>query len=340
METSTRKTRLLLIIAGVILVAALAYVVAARDRGTGELTLYGNVDIREVTVGFRVAGRLALLDVDEGDVVRSGQELARLDVTPLQLEVNEARANAVALGKRMSLLQSGYRAEEIAQARARLAESRAVLTNAEQMLTRQEQLRGTGAVAQRVYDDALAGRDEARARLRAAEETLAEQQNGYRRQEIAEGVANHARAVAAAAEAEQRLEDAVLNAPADGVVLTRAVESGAILAAGAPVFTISLREPVWARIYVSEPDLGRVTPGHEVLLYTDSRPNHAYHGRIGFVSPNAEFTPKSVETPELRTALVYRARGIETDPDAALRQGMPDTVRLAPGAGRASPAGS
>jgi HlyD family secretion protein len=328
-RAARRRILLRASILAVALIAVVAYLVA-RTRGGGELALYGNVDIREVTVGFRVSGRVAVLDVDEGDAVRAGQELARLDAAPLQLEVNETRANAVALARRMALLQSGYRPEEVALARATVAERRATLLNAEQTLARQAQLRGTGAVAQRVYDDALAARDEARARLQASEEALSEQQHGYRQQEIAEGEANHARAVAASAEAEQRLADAVLTAPSDGVVLTRAVEAGAILAAGTPVFTISLREPVWARIYVSEPDLGRVPPGREVLLYTDARPRQPYHGHVGFVSPTAEFTPKTVETQELRTALVYRARIVVADPDASLRQGMPVTVKLAP----------
>jgi HlyD family secretion protein len=318
-------------------VAAIAYVVFA-GRPAKELTLYGNIDIREVTLGFRVAGKLATLDVDEGDAVHAGQQLAQLDPTPLALEVDEARANAAAIGKRMALLKSGYRPEEIAVARATVGQRRATLTHAEQTLARQAELKGTGAVAPRVYDDAVAARDEARALLMAAEQTLKEQVHGYRRLEIAEGEGNHVHAVAVTAEAEQRLADAVLNAPADGVVLTRAVESGTILAAGTPVFTISLRTPVWARIYVSEPDLGRVAPGREVLLDTDARPGRPYHGRIGFVSTTAEFTPKTVETPDLRTALVYRARVIVSDADSALRQGMPVTVRLAPlGAAAAAP---
>jgi HlyD family secretion protein len=326
------KRRLLI---GAALLAAIAvgtWLFLSTGRRTSELVLYGNVDIREVTIGFRVAGRLAQLNADEGDAVRAGQELARLDLTPLQLELDEAQANAAALGRRLALLQSGNRPEDIAQSLAAVEERRALLKNAEDLLGRQERLRGTGAVAERVYDDALAARDAARARLEASEQALAEQRRGYRAQEIAEAQANHTRALAMAAESAQRLADAVLAAPADGVVLTRAVEPGAILAAGAPVFTLSLRAPVWARVYVSEPDLGRFAPGRAVLLYTDSHPERPYHGRIGFVSPDAEFTPKNVETPELRTALVYRARVVVTDADDALRRGMPVTVRLA-GAG-------
>ncbi len=311
-----------------LLIVAVAAYVLWRGRATdGAPVYYGNVDIREVTLGFRVAGRVATLAVDEGDAVQAGQELGRLDVTPLELELNEARANAGAIGRRLALLQAGFRPEEIAQSRATVAERRAALVNADQVLKRQEALRDTGAVAQRVYDEALAARDEAQARLAAAQASLAQFERGYRAQEVAEGEANHKRAIAVAAQAEQRLGDAVLLAPADGIVLTRAVEPGTILAAGTPVFTVSLRAPVWARIYVGEPDLGRVAPGDEVLLYTDSRPDRPYHGRIGYVSPTAEFTPKNVETPDLRTALVYRARVVVTDPDPQLRQGMPVTVR-------------
>ena len=337
MDTPNLKRRIALIAAGAVIIAGLAYLAISHGRGAGELALYGNVDIREVTIGFRVNGQLAAIRVDEGDTVRAGQELARLDTVPIELELNEARANAAALAAHLALLKAGYRVEDVAQGRATVAERRAALLNAEQALVRQAQLKGTGAVARRAYDDAVAARDEARARFKSAEEALTQLERGYRRQEIAEGEANHDRATALVAQAEQRLADAVLRAPADGIVLTRAVEPGAVLASGSPVFTISLLAPVWARVYVSEPELGRVVPGHAVLLYTDSRPNRPYHGQIGFVSPVAEFTPKNVETPDLRTALVYRARVVVTDPDAALRRGMPVTVRLAADSSAAGP---
>ncbi|HXZ60491.1 MAG TPA: secretion protein HlyD [Steroidobacteraceae bacterium] len=334
MALALPRNRLLLLLALLALIVVGLAWAWARNGRSRELVLYGNVDIREVTIGFRVAGRVEKLDVDEGDAVTAGEEIARLDPVPLELEANEARANAASLGRRLDLLQKGYRSELIGQGRATVAEQEAALTQAEQNLVRQEQLKGTGAVAQRVYDDALAARDEARARLKSARENLAQLEYGYQHQEVAEGEANHQRALAASAQAEQRLKDTVLFAPADGVVLTRAVERGAILAAGTPVFTISLRAPVWAVIYVDEGNLGRVAPGQSVLLYTDARPERPYHGKVGYVSPTAEFTPKNVETPELRTALVYRARIVVSDADEALRQGMPVTVHFAPGGTR------
>ena len=125
-----------------------------------------------------------------------------------------------------------------------------------------------------------------------------------------------------------RLEDTTLKSPSDGVILTRAQEPGAILPIGATVLTVSLKEPVWIRAYVSEPNLGRIHQGAKVEIRTDSRPNQPYAGTIGFISPRAEFTPKSVETSELRTSLVYRLRVVVTNADDGLLQGMPVTATV------------
>ena len=150
MDAPIRRRRIALIIGATVIVAVIVAIALWRERGHGELVLYGNVDIREVTLGFRVPGRLGSLSVDEGDIVRAGQELARLDTTPIELELREARASAAALSARLALLRSGYRTEDVEQARATVAQRRAALVNAEQTLARQEELKGTGAVAQRV----------------------------------------------------------------------------------------------------------------------------------------------------------------------------------------------
>ena len=289
---------------------------------------YGNVDIREVSLGFRVAGRVDTLAVDEGDSVKQGQVLATLDADPLRRELNEMKANAHAIEARLALIRAGYRGEDIAQAQAVLAGRRAELTNAEQTLGRLSELKGTGAISSRTYDDAVAARDEARSRVQQAEQSADQYRRGFRPQEIAEAEANLGRAQAAVSQAELRLQDSSLLAPADGIVLTRAAERGAILNAGAVIYTLSLVHPVWVRAYCAEPELAAVSPGRGVLVYTDARRDRPYHGKVGFVSPTAEFTPKNVETTDLRTALVYRFRVIVSDPDEGLRQGMPVTVRV------------
>ena len=333
MDLKSSRNRLLVTGAAIVLaISVVSYAVIRARQGDGGLVLYGNVDIREVNLGFRVAGRVASLAVDEGDVVHTGQALGQLDAAPIERELRVAEGALASLTARHALLKAGYRPEEVAQARAALAERRAALVNAEQELARQAELRGTGATSQRGYDEALAARDQARARVTAAEQSLQQLAAGFRKEEVTEGGANVLRAEATVAQSQLRLEDTTLKAPADGVILTRAVEPGAIVASGATAFTLSLTRPVWVRAYVGEPDLGHAAPGTAVELYTDSRPAKPYHGRIGYVSPNAEFTPKNVETADLRTSLVYRLRIVVADPDAELRQGMPVTVKLVPAA--------
>ncbi|WP_213346471.1 HlyD family secretion protein [Klebsiella aerogenes] len=260
-----------------------------------DLTLYGNVDIRTVNMSFRVGGRLATLNVDEGDEIRRGQTLGELDRAPYENALQQAQANVSTAQAQYDLMMAGYRAEEIAQAAAAV--------------------------------------NQAQATLKSAQDKLRQYRAGNRPQEIAQAKASLEQAQAALAQAKLDLHDTVLTAPSDGTLMTRAVEPGTMLNAGGTVLTLSLTHPVWVRAYVDEKNLGQAQPGREVLLYTDSRPNKPYHGKIGFVSPSAEFTPKTVETPDLRTDLVYRLRIVVNDADAALRQGMPVTVSFSNGNG-------
>lgn len=299
-----------------------------RGRESGELVLYGNVDIREVNLGFRVSGRISRMLKDEGDPVQAGELIACLDAEPYQRELDQAKAQAASLRAKVEMLENGNRREEIAQAKAALEERAATLANAGRVFERQKELIKVKAVSQQDYDDASAALKEAQARVNSAEASVALQEAGYRAEEIAQARADLAKAAAAVETARIQLGDADLNAPSKGVVITRALEPGAIVQAGATVLTVSLEDPVWARVYVDEAHLGAVHPGKEVQIFTDSRGDRPYRGQVGYISPRAEFTPKSVETAELRTSLVYRLRIVINDPDAGLRQGMPVTVKL------------
>jgi len=324
-----RRSLILLAVAAALLVAAGTSWYASR-RDDGRLTLYGNVDIRSVNLSFRVGGRLEALNVDEGATVRAGQVLGRLDAEPLRHALAEAEANRAALAATAALYHRGTRRQDIAQARDSLAALRATQDAADKTLARQQALAGTGATPVRALDDARAARDSAAAQAASAAQKLDALTQGFRDEEIATADANLKRAAAALASARLQWRDTTLLAPSDGVIMTRAVEPGTQLGAGATVFTLSLTHPVWARVYIGEADLGRAVIGRAVTLHSDSRPGHPYHGTIGFVSPAAEFTPKNVETEDLRSALVYRVRVVVNDPDDALRQGMPVTVTLPP----------
>ena len=301
----------------------------AADAG---LTLYGNVDIREVDLGFRVAGRLQAMHFEEGDAVAAGQLLAELDAQPLQEALAVAEAGVLQAQAQLDRLNSGSRPQEVQQAQARVAEAEAALENAELEFARQQGLFDDGLNSRHVLDAALARRDQSAARLRANQEALGLAVEGFRQEDIAAARAALGAALARRDQAKTQVQDAQLLAPSPGVILTRALEPGAILKVGSPVYTLSLTETLYVRAYVSEASLGRVVPGTAVRIRTDST-ERAFSGQVGFVSPRAEFTPKTVETPELRTDLVYRLRIVVADPDPSLRQGMPVTVEVPTPAG-------
>jgi len=323
MQTRSR----ILIVAGAILLAAVALGAIHYLSAQGaQLRIYGNVDIRDVNLAFRVGGRVQRVLVDEGDPVRPGQLLAQLDPVPTEREIAESQANVAALAARLALMRAGNRKEDIAQAAAQVAERQATLINADETLARENRLSGSGASTHERLEQAQAARDEAIARLTASQQAFAESKSGFRSEEIVEAAANYERAKASLAQARLRLDDTKLVAPSTGVVLTRAVEPGAMVATNTTVLSLSLVQPVWVRAYVKETDLAAVKPGTEVHVHVDSLPGRSFVGQVGFVSPAAEFTPKNVETPDLRTDLVYRLRIVVDDPDGVLRQGMPVTV--------------
>ena len=321
-----------IVVAMVILIAAVAAIVWWETAGNSpsSAVLYGNVDIREVGLAFRVGGRVAEVLVDEGDVIQPGQVLARLDTAPLAINLHAAQAQLASLGARNALLHEGYRSEDIAQAKGHQLAAQAALAEAEAELLRQTQMLPAGATAQHNVDAARSARDQAQAQLDVASAALHQNTKGFRPQEILESDALLQQATVGVDNAKLALSDAVLLAPSGGIVLTRAIEKGAMVQVGTPAFSVSLTSPVWVRAYVPEPQLGLFGNGAAVELLTDSRPGKPYHGSVGFVSPTAEFTPKSVETTDLRTSLVYRVRVVVKDPDALMRQGMPVTLRRAP----------
>jgi len=325
------------VIAAVAIVVVLAAAVGGwlwyqsqQDRG---LTLYGNVDIRTVNLSFRVGGRLTSLAVDEGDAISAGQVLGTLDKAPYENALMQANASVAVAQAQYDLMQAGYRDEEIAQTAAAVRQAKAAYDYAQNFYARQQGLWRSRTISANDLENARSSRDQAQATLKSAEDKLSQYRTGNRPQDIAQAKASLEQAQAQRAQAELDLHDTTLVAPSNGTLMTRAVEPGSMLSAGSTVLTLSLTRPVWVRAYIDEPNLGQAKPGSELLLYTDGRPDRPYRGKVGFVSPTAEFTPKTVETPDLRTDLVYRLRIIVTDADDALRQGMPVTVQFNDGQG-------
>jgi len=321
----------LTIILGVVAVLATAswfvYQQFTADRGH-LLTLQGNIDIRQVNVGFRVSGRVKEMKPEEGDVVRAGDLIAQLDDAPYQDQAHLAEAQVAQAQAAYTKMVNGYRAEEIEQARAQLAQTKANYQNALRNFERQDALQQSHVISKSDYDNALATRDSLKGQVDVAQANLDLELAGNRAEDIENAKAQLDNAKANLAMAQQNLTDCQLVAPVDGVIITRAVEPGTIASTSSVIYSICQNEPVWVRTYVGERDLGRIYPGMKALVSNDTNPDRPYVGQIGFISPVAEFTPKNVETRELRTDLVYRLRVIITKPDRYLRQGMPVSLRM------------
>lgn len=272
-----RRTLLIIFTLIALLVALFAYYSwQMKNRERDFLVLYGNVDVRQVDMGFRVAGRVVDMPFWEGDLVRAGDLMATIEHQPYQDQTTGASAS--------------------------VDSAKVSLENTNRIYKRRQELIGDGSVSKEDLEDSMTSHQ-------VADSNLKQAQASY-------GVAA------------KNLRDTAIYAPSDGTILTRIREPGSVVKESDPVYTLSLLSPIWIRAFVSEEQLGLIYPGMEAEVFTDSRKGYAYRGKIGFISPVAEFTPKTVETTQLRTDLVYRLRIYVDNPDWGLRQGMPVTVHL------------
>jgi HlyD family secretion protein len=329
-----------LLIALIIILVLIIIGLTVRHNGTADkdsgLMLYGNIDVRVANLAFETSGRIATMAVQEGERVSAGQRLARLDDRRLQLARDAAQAQLTMQQARLDELLAGTRPEQIQQYRAQRDAARIEAENAEHNAVRLRELVKQKQVSAREADDARAVANAARARAAAAAATLKLAEVGSRAETIAAARAAVAAAAAQRDLAQENLDDSILYAPEGGVIQSRILEPGDMASPQQPVYTLVMTEPQWARVYVSETNLGRVKPGQAVTIHSDSFPGHSYAGWVGAIAPSAEFTPKSVETTEIRTDLVYQVRVYLCDISDELRQGMPVTVRIDTGAMAAS----
>lgn len=252
------------------------YINDQKKHNSNEIVLFGNVDVRQVNLGFRVSGLVKEIYFEEGDLVPPGSLVGILDPQPYLDQVKEARSNVESI--------------------------RASLKNADILFQRRKELITDGSISQEDLDNARSSKTVFEANMASAESALAV------------AVAN--------------LDFTKCYAPNEGIILSRIREPGSVVNPGNPIYSLTITSPVWIRAFVSEPQLGEIFPGMAAEIHTDTLGGPVYTGNIGFISPVAEFTPKTVETTQLRTDLVYRLRIYADNPDQGLRQGMPVTVIL------------
>lgn len=294
------------------------------------LTLYGNVDIRQISLAFEGSDRVAQMNVDEGDKVKKGQVLAVLDSTSLQLKLAQAKAEAESYQYSLNALSNGSRPEEIKQADANVQAAQALVEQTQSQLNRLQSTANDsiGAVSKQDLDNARSQYQEAKARLEASQQQAKLLRQGSRKEDIARAQAQLKAVQAQADLLQYQLTQTELVAPQDAIVRARLLEVGDMASPQRPAYTLALTDPKWIRAYVNEVELGKVRQGMNAKVITDSDPTSPINGTIGYISSVAEFTPKTVQTTDLRTDLVYEIRILVDDKQDRLRLGMPATVQI------------
>lgn len=285
------------LLAGLGLFAYQQHEAAVKRAAAQELTLSGNVDLREVTLSFRESDRIKEMLVEEGDTVEK--------------------------------LHNGTRTEEIRQAEQKLRAAEAAASNAQGVYERRQAVYDSveGISAQEL-DNARSDAEAKQAAVEEAREALREAQNGPRQEDIAAAEANLQALEEEQSREEYLLSQYELRAPTNGVIRSRLLEVGDMASPSTPVFKLSLLDKKWVRAYVKESDLGRIYEGQSARVYIDSQKDKPIAGQVGYIADTAEFTPKTVQTDELRTALVYEVRVYVDDEENVLRLGMPATVKI------------
>lgn len=323
-----KKKVIIIAVVALAIAGAVAYWQTRPAAPSDQVTVYGNVDIRQVQAAFDDNGRLLNLLVQEGDRVKKGQLLAEIDPVRFQDAVDKSSAAVAAQEQVLARLLAGSRPEEIAEARAQVAAAQATMVNAESTWKRQESLAAQQYVSRQSADNAAAALKTARANAEHAQQALSLAIKGPRKEDIAAARQVLQADKAALSLAQRELVDTRLYAPDTGVIQDRILEPGDMVSPQTPVFTLALDNPVWVRAYLPEKALGQVRLGMKANIQSDSFPGKTFSGWVGFISPTAEFTPKTVQTTELRTELVYRVRVYACNPQHQLRLGMPVTVHV------------
>jgi HlyD family secretion protein len=316
--------KIFIIIAVIALAAVAALVISRRNPAVkGEIKVSGTIEATTAELSFKVGGRLSRRLVDEGMQVTAGQTVALLEDDELKQERSARSADEQAVRAALADLEAGSRREEIAQGEAALNRMKADADKLARDAARAEDLFKHDIIPRQEMDAARAGRDASAAAVREAEQRLKLLKAGPRPDAVRQARARLDASSAGLSLAETRLGHAILTAPMTGLVLAKHAEPGEMLAPGSPVVTIARMDEVWLRGYIAESDVGRVTIGQSARVTADAWPGRVLEGRVSFISSEAEFTPKNVQTEKERVKLVYRIKVTLPNPKGELKPGMP-----------------
>jgi HlyD family secretion protein len=316
-----------LVLTVVLLSGLLAGCRAAR---TDVLEVSGTIEATEIQLAARTTGEIMRFFAREGDRVARGQVLVCQDTVPLVLQLRQAEADLAATQANLALLEAGARAEDLQQAEARLRQAETRLEQARRDAARLEALHAQGSATDRQLEDAQLQLRLAEADQQAAQAQLEKLRHLARTEELAIARARVAQAEAQRDLLRRQLEDACLEAPIDGLVSRRVAEAGELAVPGSVLLTLIKLDTVYVQLYIPEPQLGLVQYGGPVMVRVDTWPDRTFEGYVTYIAPEAEFTPRNVQTREDRTRLVFRIKVTLPNPDGLLKPGMPADATLQP----------
>ncbi len=293
---------------------------------SGPLKIFGTIEIRDAALAFNEQERIKEIMAVEGEQVKAGQILARLKTDRLEAGLSELKARTAAQLQLVTRLKRGNRPEEIEQARAEVRAAAAKVKNTRQIITRLEKTSKSGATSIQDKENAQSELEIQEAQLEIRKNSLDLALQGPRQEDIAMAEEQLKALQAKVSLLNIRLQDMILTAPSPGIIQNRILEVGEMAGPGKPVFILALNDPKWVRAYIPEPQLNRIDLGMKARIFSDSFPGQPIEGWVGFLSPVAEFTPRTVQTEDLRTKLVYEVRIFVKDRENRLRLGMPVTV--------------
>lgn len=290
------------------------------------LTLSGTVESKDVRISALVGGRLNEINFDEGDDVKKGDTVAKIDCKDYELQLAQAETVIKGAQAKLRLIRSGARKEDIASASEVIKQAEIGLEKAQKEYDRLEKLFNSGSITEKELDDMKVQRDRLQSQLDQSRHVHEKLTNGAQKEEIDSVIAAVEQAKSAKAILEKKISDCIITSPADGVVLHRLAEPGEIVSPGASILTVSDLNRVKIRAFVPEKDLGHVKNGASVQVFIDTFPGISFNGKVATVSSEAEFTPKTIQTADERVKTVYEFKVIADNKDRVFKPGMPADI--------------
>jgi len=295
----------------------------SRNDNSVNISESGTIETTDIVLSSQTSGKIKKILFDEGDKISKDDTIIIIDHSLLDIQLKQAVAAEKAAEAQYSFLKNGARKEDLFLAKQNLIQAKTAFSLAEKNENRMEKLLESKSITQKQYDDVKANYDIVSAKYKSAKESVKKLNRFARPEELQKAQANVEQATSRAAFVRQQIEDSYITSPINGIFVEKYIELGELALPATSLLKITNLSNVELYIYVSEKDMGKIKPGDKVNVTVDSYPEKVFNGKVVFISPEAEFTPKNIQTKEERTKLVFKVKISVPNPDFELKSGMP-----------------